>query len=77
MIQDEYTGDDMVKASIGSGLRKEYLNLQSNDLRRKLDRKLYLLVKNKISGQWSIPSKTFTETSADPAMVLARILYDL
>lgn len=77
IAQNEDTCDDMVKASIGPGLRKEYLNLPSNDLRRELDRKLYLLIKDKVSGQWSLPSNTLMDASTDPAIVLAEVLYVL
>ncbi len=64
------TGDDaVVSESMNNNLKAgnegegeignldpAYMNLGMDDLRRELDRKLYLMVKN-VAGKWRLPSK--------------------
>lgn len=68
MSREEGTEDGM-SLSVNGGLKKEYMDLPVNDLRRELDRKLYLLVKEKSTGKWSLPSKALIDTSTDPSSV--------
>lgn len=69
MTRDEDSLNDAGVSQI-SFVKKEYMDLPRNDLRRELDRKLYLLVQEKTTGKWSLPSKALIEASTDPSNVL-------
>jgi hypothetical protein len=57
----------------GEGAGKAYEGLGLNDLRRELDRKLFLLVKENTSGQWKLPSKLLSDDSRSLSDVQARL----